>query len=368
MIDELLRRLAVAPVMGRFHPLLPLCLPPETDVQPAARTVAAAMDDLAPTVARPILITAADPAYADRFPVMDAPELPHAAPINEGLPRRLAAARSLLTQRRVAQRIAADTQRRGYRTVVLLLVDGLSYEDTRDWPEAPEPVFVDGPTITYFAAADGRILPDVGFPAIVGRPPLAQRLAALGLGRARGYSYWDRQSNAVAALMFDGMPLQRVGGITEALARLADEPLDGLYVQIVRVGTDGLAHGRREVSAQEVAATVEAVHEDLLRVVELLRRTELPGAAYLVSDHGLLWKHEHALLEVAGCRSDHPRYAALPLAHDAPATRFETEGATFSLFHYPHLGAPIRANNSGVHGGLSYWESIVPFVHIEVNL
>lgn len=368
MIDELLRLLTVTPVMGQFHPLLPLCLPPETDVWPEARAVAAAMDDLAPNVVRPTLITAANPAHADRFQVMDLPELPDAARINAGLPRRLAAARSLLTQRRAAERITADTRRRGYRTVVLLLIDGLSYEDTRHWPEAPEPVFVDGPSITYFAAADGHILPDVGFPAIVGRPPLVQRLAALGLARARGYSYWDRQSNAVAALMFDGMPLQRVSGISEALSRLADEPLDGLYVQIVRVGTDGLAHGRREVRPQEVAATVEAVREDLLRVIELLRRAELPGAIYLVSDHGLLWKHEHALQQVDGCRSDHPRYAAVPLADDAPITRFEAGGITFSLFHYPHLGAPIRANNSGVHGGLSYWESIVPFVHVEVNL
>lgn len=367
MIDDLLRRLAAAPVMGHFHPLVSLCLPPEVDVQPGARAVAAAMDDLAPDIVRPVLITTADSAYADRFPVMDVSELPDAARINAGLSRRLATARSLMTQRRVAERIAADTQQRGYQTVALLLIDGLSYEDTRHWPEAPEPMFIDGPSITYYAV-DGHVLPDVGFPAIVGRPPLAQRLATLGLGRARGYSYWDRQSNAVAALMFDGMPLQRVGGITEALTRLAGESLDGLYVQIVRVGTDGLAHGRREVSPQEVAATVAAVREDLLRVIELLRHTGQPGAVYLVSDHGLLWKHEHELHEAGGGRADHPRYATVSLADDAPVTRYEAAGITFSLFHYPHLGMPVRANNSGVHGGLSYWESIVPFVHVEVNL
>ena len=40
----------------------------------------------------------------------------------------------------------------------------------------------------------------------------------------------------------------------------------------------------------------------------------------------------------------------------------------YYLYHYPYLGSRIRANDSGVHGGLSYWESIVPFVRAEVNL
>ncbi|NLG28360.1 MAG: hypothetical protein GX557_10640, partial [Chloroflexi bacterium] len=284
----MLRNLAIAPVMGQFHPLLPLCLPAEAQVRPNARAVAVEMDGRAAAEARPILITELDHAYADRFITMHLTDMPDAARVNAGLPRRLAAARQLLTSRCVADRIAADCRRRGYRAVFLLLVDGLSYEDARHWPEAPQPVFIDGPSITFYRD-DGRVLPDVGFPAIVGAPPVAQRLFPLGLARARGYSYWDRHSNDTAAAMFDGIPLERVGGIAEALERLGDEPLDGLFVQLVRIGTDGLAHGRREVSPREVASTVAAVREDLLCLVAMLRESGLPGAVYLTADHGMLW-------------------------------------------------------------------------------
>ena len=368
MIDELLRNLAIAPVMGQFHPLVPLCLPDGTDVRLNAREVAVEMDGRAASRVRPILIAELDHAYADRFITMNLIDLPDIERINAGLPNRLKAARALLTPRYIATRITADALQHGYRVVALLLVDGLSYEDARHWPEMPEPVFIDGPSITYFQAADGHILPDVGFAAIVGTPPLAQRLFQLGLKRARGYSYWDRESNDVAAMMFEGMPLRRVSGVNEGLNHLANEPLEDLYIQIVRVGTDGLAHGRREVSSREVAATVEAVREDMLSLVHMIQKTELPGAVYVTSDHGMLWKRQHTLLEANDHRSPHPRYSASPMAEDAPVSCFRAGDTAFSLYHYPFLGSPIRANNSGVHGGLSYWESIVPFVHIEVNL
>jgi len=368
MIDDLLRELNIAPVMGRFHPLVILCLPPGTDVRPRARDVAVGMDDRKAETVRPVLITEPDQAYADRFISQNLTELPDVDRINAGLALRLDAARSLLTNKRVAERIAEDTRHRGYRAVFLLLIDGLSYEDTRHWPEAPEPVFIDGPSITFFRAADGRILPDVGFPAIVSTPPLAQRLLRLGLSRARGYSYWQRRSNDVAAVMFDGMPLERVGGMGEALGRLANESLDGLYVQMVRIGTDGLAHGRREVNPREVASTVEAVREDMLQLAEMLRQSGVPGAVYLTSDHGVLWKQQHPLQETAEFRSTHPRYLSKFLDNGAPVTRLTAGNIDFSLYHYPFLGTSIRSNNSGVHGGLSYWESIVPFVRVEVNL
>lgn len=367
MIDELLRLLAVAPVMGHVHPLWPLCLSPETEVVADARRVALEMDDAAPHPARPVLITELNNTYADRFltAALDAP--PPAEAVNNGLPRGLAAARSLLTHRRVAERVAADAQARRYRCVILLLVDGLSYDDARPWPEAPEPVFVDGPSITFARGPDGAVLRDVGFPAIVGDPPLAQRLSRLGLSRARGYTYWSRESNDVAAVMFAGLPLQRVGGMAEALALLGDEPFDGLYAQVVRIGTDGLAHGRREVSRTEVAATVAAVHADLHALAELLDRQKIAGAVYLTSDHGMLWRREHAL-QLASYPSNHPRYAVGALPAGTPTTLITAAGQVYSLFHYPYLSQNLRANDGGVHGGLSYWESIVPLVRIEVNL
>ena len=40
---------------------------------------------------------------------------------------------------------------------------------------------------------------------------------------------------------------------------------------------------------------------------------------------------------------------------------------TYYLYHSPYIGRRVRSNDSGIHGGLSYHESIVPFVRLEVN-
>lgn len=366
-IDALKRQLAVAPVMGHFHPLLPLCLPPAVVVTADARRVALAMDSRDPAPEEPILITRPDPAYADRFLSLSLTEAPPAEVINAGLVSNLQAARYLLTNQGIGNRIVSDTLNNGYRCVVLLLIDGLSYEDVRHWTEAPEPVFIDGPSITFSKPTGSPVLHDVGFPAIVGSTPLGLRLQRLGLTRSRGYTYWDRAQNEAADVVFKGIHQDRVGSIMEALDRLTGQNLNGMYIQIVRVGTDSLAHGRREVSGAEVAATVQAVHRDLQALVNLLRESSVLGAIYLTSDHGMLWKNQHPLQKLDGYSTLHPRYTMEGLGPDVSTVRLRRGNIDFHLFKYPFIGATIRANDGGVHGGLSYWESIVPLVRVEVK-
>lgn len=366
-IDALRQQLALAPVMGHFHPLLPLCLPPEVAVIADARRVALAMDAREPVPEDQILITRPDPAYTDRFLSLSLTEAPPVELINDGLVTNPLVARHLLSNHDIGDRIVTDTLDNAYRCVALLLIDGLSYEDVRHWPEAPEPVFVDGPSITFFNPTGSSVLPNVGFPAIVGSIPLGLRLQRLGLTRSRGYTYWDRTQNDIADLVFKGIHQDRVGGITEALDRLTDQILDGMYIQIVRIGTDSLAHGRREVSEAEVSATVQAVHKDLIALVDLLHKSGVRGAVYLTSDHGILWKNQHALQKLDGYTTTHPRYTMEGLGQDMATVRMTRGNVDFHLFKYPYIGATIRSNDGGVHGGLSYWESIVPLVRVEVK-
>jgi hypothetical protein len=368
-IEQLRRELQRAPVMGNFHPLLPLCLSGDVEVVAMAGMLAEELDDLVPHPVRPVIIMGIDQEYAGRFSVCSAPRFPPAELINQALPDRLDYARTyLLTHRGVADRITSDTVQKGYDTVALLLVDGLSYHDTLQWPEYVEPCFINGPSITFSQTSDEHIMPDVGFPATVGTPPLARRLAQAGIPHSRGYSYWDRESDNVSALLFQGMPLTRVSRTAEALELLASVKLSGIYLQLVREGLDGLAHRRREVTVSEVTATVEAIHSDYRRLVSLLAESGLRGAVYLTADHGILWKKQHELHRAEGQHSRHPRYALKSPEESHVASLFEMSHATFYLYHYPYLGARIRANDSGVHGGLSCQESIVPFVRVEVNL
>jgi hypothetical protein len=55
--------------------------------------------------------------------------------------------------------------------------------------------------------------------------PLLVQLAQIGIPHSRGYSYWERGQNDVSAFLFSGMPLTKVGGIREALAKLEGNQL-----------------------------------------------------------------------------------------------------------------------------------------------
>ena len=368
MIESLQRSLEIAPVMGNFHPLLPLCLTPDVETAASARAVAEELDDLARHSKRPILITEYDPRYADRFLVEQLPNCPPGELVNQMLPYRLMDARRLLTHKQIAQRIVTDTLKNRYEIVAFMLVDGLSYEDTKDWAERPSPCFIDGPSITYAKNAQGHVLPDVGFPGIVGQPPLARQLMDVGLPHSRGYSYWDRARNDVSAVLFEGMPLTKVSSITEALQTLAESRLAGLYLQIVREGTDGMAHRRREVTTREIRATIEAIHEDFRRLIRLVADSGDRGAVYLTADHGILWKNQHQFTLLSDQHAAHTRYTRERPSSSQHASPFPTHNGDYYLYWYPYIGRNIRANDSGIHGGLSYWESIVPFVHVEVNI
>jgi len=367
-IRDLIRALERTPVMGNIHPLVPLCLPVGVEIIKDIDRFVDELDALAPHPVRPVLALDYDARYEGRFSIQNAPTCPPSSTINAALSTRVdCARRHLLTHRRVADRIVADAIQENYETVVLFLVDGLSYDDIRNWPDQIAPCFIDGPSITFGQRSDGTISDDVGFPGVVGTPSVARRLMDAGILHSYGFSYWNREQNEVSALLFRGMPLIRVRNMGEALDQLVEIKLPGLYVQLVREGLDGLAHHRREITEAEVRSAISAIRDDFRRMVDLLVKSKVKGAVYLTADHGILWKksHEGRFVEVGG--SAHPRYG---LDYQDPphhTTRFDMRDRSYFLYHYPYLGARIRANDAGVHGGLSYWESIVPFVKCEVN-
>lgn len=358
-----------APVMGQFHPLVSLCLADEVETFNEPDLLVEELDALTHHSERPVLITHLEPKFSHRFTLMNYPVCPPAEIINQNLPYRINEARKqLLTSRTVANRIVMDARQQKYQTIVLVLIDGLSYADVLDWPEHPEPCFIDGPSITFSRTSTGDINSEVGFPAIIGTPPLARRLIDRGLPHSRGFSYWEREQNDVTEKLFQGIPLKKVNGLADSFAEIKKLDLNGLYVQMVREGLDGLAHSRREVSEQEIKASVNAIHQDFRYLVEILTEKKVHGAVYLIADHGLLWKNRHQWQVIENSGSpQHPRYAISQPSETEFIIEFPTEQQNFYLWQYPFLGRQIRANDSGVHGGLSYWESIVPFIRVEVT-
>ena len=369
-LHELTQALQIAPVMGRFHPLVPLCLPENLAFYDDIQTLVESLDSVETQPEQPILITQFEANLSHRFKTMEVLTCPSSHEINLHLPRRVNQAKQwLLTHRQVANRIIQDVQKRHYQAVILLLIDGLSYADVQDWPEPCEPCFIDGPSITFNRAPNGKIDPEVGFPAIVAN--LARRLPSFGLPHLRGFSYWDSHENEASDKIFNSITPEKVSSFRDVITQLSQTDLHGMYVQIMRVGLDGLAHSRREVGQSEIQATVEAIHQDLQFLVELLKQQSIFGAVYLMADHGILWKHNHDLQPITDGGREHVRYLAVPqgqiINKPQNSTSFSTAYQNFYVYHYPYYDRQIKSNDSGVHGGLSFEESIVPFIRVEVS-
>jgi len=260
------------------------------------------------------------------------------------------------SQVRIAEEILSDTV---IDTIILMLVDGLSYDDC---PKNPfiQPCLVNGPTITR-----------VGFRNIVGRPPLAVRLYRAGFKRRRGFSYWDRKNELTNELFAGFDPASQVTRVVEfdqIYRELADETLHKTFVQIVTAGLDTVAHISRERPL--VGALVRRILEEYVGgLQELLLEKGLSGIIYMVSDHGILWKdwpgQPCSLRLIPDAKATSHRYSVG--TRIVPHTRrFTAYGQEFAVLPYPLVFRGLRRNEWGTHGGISYYESVVPFLKMEV--
>lgn len=365
-LEQTLRR---TPVIARVHPLVPLCLPKRTLVLTDSAEFLMTLDSPEIHDQTNVLLLDTRSPLASRFPSFDCLECPAIDQVNERLPDNLEYARQhMLTTTKVAKHISHEVASQLSDIVVFYLVDGLSYWDVRDWPFAIEPCFVDGPSVTFRYAAESksRIVETIGFPAIIGHPSLAERLYSLGYRHARGYSYWNR-NNVVADYMFRGVPLERVHNFEMMVALLKEEPLKPLtFIQIVQEGLDGLAHHRRELRRIEIDTAIEKIRFDVSLLLDFLSTTGYSIALYVMADHGILWRTEHEFQLVSHPGPSRPRYAKASLGQTVSeyATRFNQGEVQYDVFHYPFLGAALPSNDSGVHGGLSVQESVVPLIKI----
>ncbi len=370
---DLENRLHRMPVLADVHPLVPLALPEGTRIVSDSAELLAELDS--PQLHREsnLLLLETKSPLAQRLPVVLCQQLPSLALLNERLPFNLAYARRHLLRTidlaaHISQDVACDMAYHMADVIVFYLVDGLSYWDVGNWPFDVQPCFVDGPSVTYrFIEGDEKQINElVGFPGIIGRPPLAERLYGLGYQQARGYSYWDRE-NIIADYMFRGVSLTRISSFEGLVALLREAPLQPpTFIQIVQEGLDGLAHHRRELRPAEIEAAIDKIRIDVSMLVDWLKASGYSATIYLTADHGILWRTEHPFRPLLYSGERQPRYARVTTSQDAPAqvTRFLAGNVSYDLFHYPYLAKDIKSNDSGVHGGLSAQESIVPLVKI----
>jgi len=367
-LDELLQLLDRTPVISSIHPVSLCFFPDNVMVYDSLAQLAWELDAPQPTLPQRILVTAGDPYYQHRFPTVRCEHDPFTPALNQVLYDHYEYIEAhMLSQQGIGERIlneAGDAQ-----VVVLMLIDGLSYRDVVNWQREGEfevkiePCLVNGPTVTR-----------IGFRNIVGDPPLAARLFDHKFVHRLGFTYWYREDNTLTNYLFRTIgQIEKVGHFAEILQTLrayfGQSRRDKTYIQVLLSGLDGYAH--RQKRKPPVEAIVAEIQHELFSLTRLFLELGLGARIYLTSDHGILWRDEFEPKIIGNAPGkSNPRCCGWSeLYHQAePGKRFNLHGEELFCLNYPKLRRELHIDDQGVHGGISFQESIVPFVSVEVNL
>jgi len=252
----------------------------------------------------------------------------------------------------------------GERLVVLVIVDGLSYEALRTTDLNPRPVIVDGISTT-----------EPGFRRIIyGDPDTPDVSVAAELMNKKkfynsiGFTYWERGQESLSTELHAGMgdSIHRISDFEEAVTTLRDKtPLrEKTYVQITRMGLDQDSHNRKEDPPRD--AVVESLLDDLRQLLETVSALAERFRVFVTADHGILWRENLPSEPSIVCDEYHPHARFIEGRANVPEGRVVVgakDSVTIGLA-YPHLTRELENTEWGVHGGFSYDESVVPLVEL----
>jgi len=353
-LEELIKYLEIGPVMAQMSRLSLAFLPLERlQLFETAAELVATLDSPEVQSDRTMMLTLDwNPQYASRLICVKVNHQPLTTELNRVLKSRFDFIKStLICQSQLPDLIAQPT---GASCTILILVDGLSWADfCAYWlePVSARAVLVDGASTT-----------EQGMKRIIGKPSIVERLFAQGCDRTYGFSYWTREDNALTDRLFAffGDNVEKVRSFQDAWERLAEINLEATYIQIVRQGLDGLCHKHRD--RPNPKNYVKQLAQDWESLLTLLQKRGISARIYLTSDHGILWKEGHDFQVFSqGKWGDSPRYLKYSYPNSYTLD-LEFEENIYSLLNYPYLYRNFRVNEWGMHGGLSFEESIVPLL------
>ncbi len=290
------------------------------------------------------------------FPAVSVARRPDHWQLSERLFERFDTVREVVqTQRDIGPELCRRAARTDADVVALLIVDGLSYYDLPDTPEIL-PCLVDGVTITKY-----------GFREVVGKPPVSQRLFAMGYRQQQGFTYFDVASNELAGNLFDlfaSAQVTRIARFEDCLDYMTPMRFPRGYVQITAPGLDRLCHHHHDQPPR--AQYLHRILDNFDALTEKLSEGGRKVVTCLTADHGILWRDalpDGGSVVESPTPEDvyHPRYFKGGLIREY-AHVYACQGQTFSLFRTPYLTRPLKHTEWGVHGGISAWESLVPLI------
>lgn len=372
-LPELLALMDMTPTIADIHPVSLCYLPSDITVCDTATEVTHLLDDPAIVLPGRFLIRTADRHYDSRFPHVTCDHDPITHELNDVLFTRYdEIAKHMLCQSQLANRIVSEAG--SCQLVVLLLVDGLSYRDVKGWDlfnsntyAQLEPCLVDVPSVTR-----------VAFPNIVNSPTIAEQLFDMGYHDRLGFTYWTREDNMLTDRLFFAISeTQKTNHFPNILAGLQDhfDKKHGsakTFVQIIRTGLDGYAHSQKR--HPPIKAILGAVEQELVRIadlcVELNQKYGWHINIHLTSDHGILWFHEFdpVVIGTAPARaSARWCYWRELYYQEEKGRQYLVGNEEYYCLDFPKLRRPPRIDEQGVHGGISYQESVVPFITLRIR-
>ncbi|MGC8660321.1 MAG: hypothetical protein ACP5U1_14750 [Desulfomonilaceae bacterium] len=295
------------------------------------------------------------------FPTISIESRPDPWTITEALFNNFEIAEKVLpTQRDIGKILTEHVSKKKPDVIILNIVDGLSYYDLPDDMDAI-PCLVRGVTTT-----------DFGFRDVIGKPAISQRLFSLGYKNQLAFTFFDTDAKPLSNELhsaFGNSQLNRINSIEECIDMIRDNPFWRGYIQIVAPGLDKLAHYHPD--RPMIKETLAGIFERLQKVVDSVSSKGRRVAAYLTSDHGILWRdYAKEKTKVVGDLFSedmvHPRYinGSLPRSY---ARTVRLERFSYTLLKAPYMTRDWKHSEWGVHGGISAWESIVPIIIKEIG-
>ena len=265
--------------------------------------------------------------------------------------------RIFFSQKDIARLISNNTN---YDVIILILIDGLSYEDCRNLDNI-SPCFVNGATLT-----------EVDFKNIIGNPTIATRLYDKHFFNRLCFSYWNRDNPLTNNIFFafdKDTQMKQVDEFDEIIFQLKNKEINRSYIQILINGLDQVSH--KNWDRPPIKSRVECIFKTYIpKLRKIILDKNLCGKIYAVSDHGVWWRPKIDSIEkyqiITDKRANAKRYLSGNLIRDK-VRHVTCYGKRYSLLKYPYIFRDYKKNEWGCHGGISYYESIVPFYQMEVG-
>lgn len=262
--------------------------------------------------------------------------------------------------------------------IVLIIVDGLSFERIRTAGVSVQPAIADGISVT-----------ELGYRRVIYGSESGGSMSIYGsllnekdFFDTFGFTYWERGQEELSTDLhasMNGSDVHRISDFKEAVRILENEaPIDDrTYVQITRMGLDQDSHNRKERPDRDNVR--DAIIDDLRTLHETLCEITSRFRVMLTADHGILWRdqlpedpqivtdeyHSHArYIESDGSSPGTAGAASSGVTGGRTVWDPESGEPVRIGLGYPYLTRELAHTEWGVHGGFSYFESLVPFVEL----